>query len=98
MPVDQQLTAQAAHPIDSRTQAIYDLHSAAQRLYQHILLNTTSGETALAYLHDKATVTRCGHQAIWDWFCAGRQCVVAIRQGPKYRTRYPAGIGIIYHK
>ena len=53
MPVDQQLTAQAAHPIDSRTQAIYDLHSAAQRLYQHILLNTTSGETALAYLHDK---------------------------------------------
>ncbi|MGL5466171.1 MAG: DNA primase, partial [Leuconostoc lactis] len=32
---------------------IYDLHSAAQRLYQHILLNTTSGETALAYLHDK---------------------------------------------
>lgn len=53
MPVDQQLTAQATHPIDSRTQAIYDLHSAAQRLYQHILLNTTSGETALAYLHDK---------------------------------------------
>lgn len=53
MPVDQQLTVQAAHPIDSRTQAIYDLHSAAQRLYQHILLNTTSGETALAYLHDK---------------------------------------------
>lgn len=53
MPVDQQLTAQAAHPIDSRTQAIYDLHSAAQRLYQHILLNTTSGETALAYLQDK---------------------------------------------
>ena len=53
MPVDQQLTAQAANPIDSRTQAIYDLHSAAQRLYQHILLNTTSGETALAYLHDK---------------------------------------------
>lgn len=53
MPVDQQLTAQAAHPIDSRTQAIYDLHSAAQRLYQHILLNTTSGETALAYSHDK---------------------------------------------
>ncbi|WKY79919.1 DNA primase [Leuconostoc lactis] len=53
MPVDQQLTAQVAHPIDSRTQAIYDLHSAAQRLYQHILLNTTSGETALAYLHDK---------------------------------------------
>lgn len=53
MPVDQQLTAQAAHPIDSRTQAIYDLHSAAQRLYQHILLNTISGETALAYLHDK---------------------------------------------
>ena len=53
MPVDQQLTAQAAHPIDSRTQAIYDLHSAAQRLYQHILLNTTSGETALAYFHDK---------------------------------------------
>ncbi|WP_312066468.1 DNA primase [Leuconostoc lactis] len=46
-------TAQATHPIDSRTQAIYDLHSAAQRLYQHILLNTTSGETALAYLHDK---------------------------------------------
>lgn len=53
MPVDQQLTVQAAHPIDSRTQAMYDLHSAAQRLYQHILLNTTSGETALAYLHDK---------------------------------------------
>lgn len=53
MPVDQQLTVQAAHPIDSRTQAIYDLHSGAQRLYQHILLNTTSGETALAYLHDK---------------------------------------------
>lgn len=44
IPIDHQLTAQAVQPIDQTTQAIYDLHAAAQRLYQHVLLNTTSGE------------------------------------------------------
>ncbi|WP_242977406.1 CHC2 zinc finger domain-containing protein, partial [Fructobacillus ficulneus] len=31
--------------------AIFDLYSNAQRLYTHILLNTTAGEAALEYLH-----------------------------------------------
>lgn len=33
-------------------QKIYDLYDAAQKLYTHILLNTTAGEQALAYLKD----------------------------------------------
>lgn len=57
VPIDQQLTAHASHQVDSTTLAIYDFHSAAQRLYQHILLNTTSGEKALAYLHDQRQLT-----------------------------------------
>ncbi|GAP03652.1 DNA primase [Fructobacillus tropaeoli] len=32
--------------------AIFDLYQNAERLYTHILLNTTAGEQALAYLHD----------------------------------------------
>ncbi|MDD9139270.1 DNA primase [Fructobacillus sp. CRL 2054] len=33
-------------------QKIYELYSAAQKLYTHILLNTTAGEQALSYLKD----------------------------------------------
>ncbi|MBS9337905.1 DNA primase [Fructobacillus parabroussonetiae] len=33
-------------------QKIYELYDAAQKLYTHILLNTTAGEQALAYLKD----------------------------------------------
>ncbi|MDF7626784.1 DNA primase [Lactobacillaceae bacterium L1_55_11] len=35
---------------DQRFQAVYQLHTDAQRLYQHILLHTTAGEQALRYL------------------------------------------------
>ncbi|MDF7637105.1 DNA primase [Leuconostocaceae bacterium ESL0958] len=49
----------------NRYQPIYDLYQRAQRLYTHILLNTTAGETALAYLKeerqlDEATIRRYG--------------------------------------
>ncbi len=57
IPIDHQLTAHAVQPIDQTTQVIYDLHAAAQRLYQHVLLNTTSGEKALAYLHEQRQLT-----------------------------------------
>ncbi|MFC4760667.1 DNA primase [Fructobacillus durionis] len=33
-------------------QKIYELYNAAQKLYTHILLNTTAGEQALSYLKD----------------------------------------------
>ena len=52
MQVDSQFVADATPRIDPKTQAIFDLQAAAQRLYQHILQHTTSGETALHYLHD----------------------------------------------
>ncbi|MGX7051472.1 DNA primase [Leuconostoc palmae] len=53
IPIDNQLVNDATKQINPRTQAIYDLHDAAQRLYQHILTNTTSGEPALKYLREK---------------------------------------------
>lgn len=57
MTVDSGISASVTHQVDSTTQSIYQLHNAAQRLYQHILLNTTSGEKALAYLHDQRQIT-----------------------------------------
>lgn len=57
MHVDSSISAGVTRQVDGTTQAIYQLHTAAQRLYQHILLNTTSGEQALAYLHDKRQLT-----------------------------------------
>ncbi|AEJ30532.1 DNA primase [Leuconostoc sp. C2] len=57
MTVDSGISAGVTHQVDGTTQSIYQLHTAAQRLYQHILLNTTSGEQALAYLHDKRQLT-----------------------------------------
>ncbi len=57
MQVDSQFVADATPRIDPKTQAIFDLQAAAQRLYQHILQHTTSGETALHYLHDKRQLT-----------------------------------------
>ncbi|MFT8849961.1 MAG: DNA primase [Leuconostoc pseudomesenteroides] len=57
MPIDSSISATATHPVDATTQAIYQLHNDAQRLYQHTLLNTTSGEAALQYLHDKRHLT-----------------------------------------
>ncbi|MBS9339105.1 DNA primase [Fructobacillus sp. M2-14] len=39
-------------PRQEKFQKIYDLYDAAQKLYTHILLNTTAGEQALAYLKD----------------------------------------------
>ncbi|MGY3742318.1 DNA primase [Leuconostoc inhae] len=57
MQVDSSISASVTQQVDSTTQSIYQLHTAAQRLYQHILLNTTSGEQALAYLHDKRQLT-----------------------------------------
>ncbi|MCT4377074.1 DNA primase [Leuconostoc suionicum] len=53
IPIDSSISANNGNQIDGTTQAIYQLHTDAQRLYQHTLLNTTSGEQALAYLHDK---------------------------------------------
>ena len=55
--VDSSISSGVTRQVDSKTQVIYQLHTAAQRLYQHILLNTTSGEQALAYLHDKRQLT-----------------------------------------
>lgn len=52
LPIDSSISASVVHPVDNTTQGIYQLYTAAQRLYQHILLNTTSGEQALSYLHD----------------------------------------------
>ncbi|MBR2277455.1 DNA primase [Leuconostoc gasicomitatum] len=57
MQVDSSISAGVTQQVDSTTQVVYQLHTAAQRLYQHILLNTTSGEQALAYLHDKRQLT-----------------------------------------
>ncbi|CAM3120471.1 DNA primase [Leuconostoc gasicomitatum] len=57
MQVDSSISAGVTQRVDSTTQVVYQLHTAAQRLYQHILLNTTSGEQALAYLHDKRQLT-----------------------------------------
>ncbi len=53
IPIDSSISANNGNQIDGTTQAIYKLHTDAQRLYQHTLLNTISGEQALAYLHDK---------------------------------------------
>lgn len=53
IPIDSSISANNGNQIDGTTQAIYQLHTDAQRLYQHTLLNTVSGEQALAYLHDK---------------------------------------------
>ena len=53
IPIDSSISANNGNQIDGTTQAIYQLHTDAQRLYQHTLLNTISGEQALAYLHDK---------------------------------------------
>ena len=57
MQVNSSISAGVTQQVDSTTQVVYQLHTAAQRLYQHILLNTTSGEQALAYLHDKRQLT-----------------------------------------
>jgi len=57
MHVDSSISAGVTQQVDSTTQVVYQLHTAAQRLYQHILLNTTSGEQALAYLHEKRQLT-----------------------------------------
>ncbi|MBZ6010884.1 DNA primase [Leuconostoc gelidum] len=57
MQVDSSISVGVTQQVDSTTQVVYQLHTAAQRLYQHILLNTTSGEQALAYLHDKRQLT-----------------------------------------
>ncbi|GMA70708.1 DNA primase [Leuconostoc litchii] len=52
IPVDSSLSVNNGSQLDGTTQAIYQLHTDAQRLYQHTLLNTTSGEKALSYLHN----------------------------------------------
>lgn len=57
MHIDSSISAGVTQQVDSTTQVVYQLHTAAQRLYQHILLNTTSGEQALAYLHEKRQLT-----------------------------------------
>lgn len=53
MTVSQQMASNVTHQTDGTTQQIYQLYVDAQKMYQHILLNTTSGEKALAYLHNK---------------------------------------------
>lgn len=56
MPLDPRYQNQGEGPQEQRFTAIYQLYSAAQRLYQHILLNTTAGEQALDYLHEQRGV------------------------------------------
>lgn len=50
--IDQQYTQQPAKPI-SKYAPLYDLYTQAAKIYHHMLMNTTAGEQALNYLHNR---------------------------------------------
>ncbi|CAK8053985.1 DNA primase [Eupransor demetentiae] len=63
--IDQRYTSGGSNEYGQRFAKVFELYTAAQRLYQHILLNTTAGEEALKYLEEKrgldqATIQKYG--------------------------------------
>lgn len=50
---DQYVTSTSGPKVDAQTQALRDLYADAAKLYHHLLVNTSAGQPALDYLHQR---------------------------------------------